>query len=226
MRKKRAVSAAVVAAVCLALAGCGLMGGSGTGSWDAGSNSIYVNRDMEVESAIVYTAPQANELYRPEELAAFAEEAVSAYNQARGAAAKARNGEGEAKLPAALKSSSLEGSTGKLVFEYGTPGDFVSFSQETGDNTHSVTALEVGKVSDLAAQGKLSGMSFVRPDGKEASSEEAARAKNGVAMLVEGAGTFYTQGKLAFISKGAGEITVKDEHTVVTGEGSYCIVFQ
>ncbi len=77
MRKKRAVSAAVVAAVCLALAGCGLMGGSGTGSWDAGSNSIYVNRDMEVESAIVYTAPQANELYRPEELAAFAEEAVT-----------------------------------------------------------------------------------------------------------------------------------------------------
>lgn len=225
MKKNGAVSGALLLAACLALAGCGRLGGS-SADWDTGVNSIHVTRAMEVESALVYTSAQENELYQPEGLASFAEEAVIAYNQARGAEARARNEEGRDRLPVALTSSSLEGSTGKLVFAYGTPGDFVGFSQETGDNTHTVTALEVGRAADLAAQGKLAGMTFVRPDGKDASPEEAAKSKNGVAVLVDGSGTICTEGKVAFLSKGTGELTMKDDHTVVTGEGNHCIVFQ
>ena len=225
MKKKKVGSAVLLLAACLALAGCGRMGGSST-EWDTGVNSIHVTRAMEVESALVYTSALQNELYQPEGLASFAEEAVIAYNQARGAEARAQNEEGKAKLPAALLTSGLEGSTGKLVFAYGTPEDFVSFSQETGDNTHTVKALAVGAVSDLSAQGRLSGMTFVRPDGKEASLEEAVKVRNGVAVLVDGAGTICTEGKIAFLSKGTGELAMKDDHTVVTGEGNHCIVFQ
>lgn len=226
MKKKNAVFAVFLLAACLVLAGCGKLGAGAAGSWDTSVNSIHVTRDMEVESALVYTSAQQNELYKPEELASFAEEAVSAYNQARGSEARARNAEGQTKLPAALKECSLEGSTGKLVFEYGTPGDLVTFAQETADNTHTVTALSVGKAADVAAEGRLAGISFVKPDGKAAAAEEAAKVKNGVAVLVSGSATICTEGKIAFLSQGTGEVTMKDDHTVVTGEGDHCIIFR
>ena len=226
MKKRNAVFAVFLLVAGLALAGCGKLGGGAAGSWDTSVNSIHVTRDMEVESALVYTSAQQNELYQPDELASFVEEAVSAYNQARGAEARGRNEEGLTRLPAALKECSLEGSTGKLVFEYGTPGDLVTFSQETGDNTHTVTAIFVGQAADAAAEGKLAGISFAKPDGKEATAEEAAKVKNGVAVLVSGSATICTEGKIAYISQGTGELTMKDDHTVVTGEGDHCIVFR
>lgn len=213
MKKRNAILAAYLLAVCLLLSGC--EGHSKEPVWAASDNSIYVSRAMEVESALVYTSQQFNDLYDEKELEAFAREEVTAYNEANG-------GEGQSPLPAALKSCRLEGRTGILVFHYGTPEDFVKFARETGDNTHTVTALTVGRVSDMADQ--LSGYTFTTTGGKSTSLEEAARQKDAVAVLVTGSAVICTEGKIACIA-GEGS-TVRNENTVETGEGNYCIIFK
>ena len=93
---------------------CGKLGGA---KWAADGNSIYVTKDLQVQSAMVFTAPEANELYSKEELAAEAGEWIRDYNVANGAEAISENTDGKAKLPVALKACSLEGQTGKLIFD-------------------------------------------------------------------------------------------------------------
>lgn len=39
---------------------CGRLGGT---KWAADQNSIYVTKDLQIQSAMVFTAPMANELY-------------------------------------------------------------------------------------------------------------------------------------------------------------------
>jgi len=214
MKKKCAVWMAAMTAGLL-LAGCGQQQPA---AWEAKENSIYVTRAMEVQSALVYRAEQPNELYSSEELAAFAGEAVAAYNEAQGAEAASSNEGRETKLPVALKSCSLEGETGTLVFEYADPGQFVTFSQETGDNTHSVTELAVAAVS----KDTLPDQELLKPDGKPADAEKAASTKDGRVVIVEGAATVYTEGKIDYVTAGVG---VTGSNVAVTPEGRSAIVF-
>ncbi len=109
--------------------------------------------DLSVQSAMVYTSEKENDLYSAEGLAEFAKEQIASYNEEQGAAAEAENTEGGEKLPAALVSSSLEGQTGRLVFAYNTPEDFVKFSEENGDDTHTVTSLVVFDTEERKASG-------------------------------------------------------------------------
>ncbi len=214
MKMNRAVWIAAMAAGLL-LAGCGQQQPT---AWEAKENSIYVTRTMEVQSALVYRAEQPNELYDSEELAAFAGEAIAAYNEAQGAEAAYSNEGRETKLPVALKSCSLEGETGTLVFEYAQPEQFVTFSQETGDNTHAVTELSVAAVS----KGNLPDQDMLKPDGKLADWEKAASTKNGRIVVVEGAATIYTEGKIDYVTAGVG---VTGSNIAVTPEGRSAIVF-
>lgn len=213
MKKRNAILAVCLLTAGLLLSGCEKH--SKEPVWAANDNSIYVSKAMEVESALVYTSEQFNDLYDEKELEAFAQEEITAYNEANG-------GEGQTPLPVELKSCRLEGRTGILVFHYGTPEDFVKFAQETGDNTHTVTALTVGKVSDVADQ--LSEYTFTTAGGKSASLEEAAKEKDAVAVLVTGAASICTEGKIAYVA-GEGS-TLRNENTVETGEGNYCIIFK
>ena len=73
---------------------------------------------------IFYTSDKPNELYTVEGLSSYVEEAVTSYNTEHGGAAAFENEKDQEKLPAALKSCSLEGQTGKLVFEYASADDF------------------------------------------------------------------------------------------------------
>lgn len=221
MRKKVSLLVALMLlAVCLA-AGCGQK--DGAGAWEAVENSVYVTRTMEVESAMVYTSAKGNELYSPEEMAAFAKEQIEAFNRAQGRAGSV-NKEGEEKLPVALKESTLEGQTGKLVFEYATPEDFVRFAKETGDDSHSIVSLSVSSVSE--AGDALSEYSMTTADGKAVSAEQAAKHGKYVALVFEGAGTVCTEGKIAYVSDGASPVTVKSSREAVTGEGKHCIIFK
>ena len=140
MKKKIAVLTASVLLAAVWTAGCFKSSGN---TWDGSENSIYVADDLSVQSAMVYTSEKDNELYSADGLAEFVREQIASYNEEQGAAAESENTDGSAKLPAALVSSSLEGKTGKLVFAYGTPEDFVRFSEENGDDTHTVTSLQV-----------------------------------------------------------------------------------
>ena len=118
MKKRKFAGLLVLGAVGFLMVSCG--GTGGAGKWAASENSIYVTKDMEVQSAMVFTSAEANELYSQEEMAAEAKEWVRDYNAANGAEAASENQDKKIKLPVALKSCTLEGQTGRLVFDYGT----------------------------------------------------------------------------------------------------------
>lgn len=218
MKKKRAV---LVLALGLMLAGCGQK--AATGTWNANTNSIYVNHAMEVQSALVYTSETENDTYNQEELKAFAEEAVVDYNTANGGAASSANSEGAAKLPVALKSCTLEGKTGTLVFEYATADDFVKFSGENSDNTHTVTAMAVKTVADAAGAGDFADVTFVNPSGKEVASDEVTKQTAYYAVMAEGAAVIQVEGQIAYMTEG---ISLRDSYTAVMPEGKNVIIFK
>lgn len=219
MKKKRA--AVLVLALGLMLAGCGQK--AKTGTWNANTNSIYVNHAMEVQSALVYTSETENDTYSQEELKAFAEEAVVDYNTANGGAAASANSEGAAKLPVALTSCILEGKTGTLVFQYATADDFVKFSEENGDNTHTVTAMAVKTVADAVAAGDFADVVFVNPSGKEVAADEVTKQTAYYAVMTEGAAVIQVEGQIAYMTEG---ISLRDSYTAVTPEGKNVIIFK
>ncbi len=217
MKKKYAVLAGAALLAGILITGCGQR--AGASGWEANDNSIYVSKGHEVESALIYTSEKNNDLYTQDGLTSFVKEKIAAYNAAQGAAEAAENTEGGEALPVALKSCKLEGQTGKLVLDYKTAEDFVKFAQESGDNTNTVTALSV---SDMAG-GLPEDIKFTTPDGKAVDTAEAAKLAGGHVVLVEGAATVYTEGKVAYVSEGA---TMKRENAVQTAEGRNCIVFK
>ena len=123
----------------------------------------------------------------------------------------------------ALKSCTLEGQTGTLVFTYGTPEDFAQFAQEYGDNTHSVTSLSVGPMTGIASQAGFGEARFLTAAGKEADAAEVTKQQEDGTIAIEGAATVYTEGKIKYVTDGC---TVRDEHCVSTPEGTSYIVFQ
>lgn len=219
MKKRRA--AALVLALGLLLAGCGQK--AKTGTWNANTNSIYVNHALEVASALVYTSENDNDTYNQDELKAYAEEAVVDYNTANGGAEASANSEGAAKLPVALKSCTLEGKTGTLVFEYGSAEDFVKFARETGDNTHTVTALAVSTVADALAAGTLNDVEFVNPSGKPVAQTDVTKQTGYYVVSVEGTAVIQVEGAVAFMTEG---VSLRDSYTAVTREGTNLIIFQ
>lgn len=217
MKKKYAVLAAAAVLAGMLITGCGQK--AAASGWEANENSIYVNKGLEVESALIYTSEKANDLYTQDGLASFVKEQIAVYNAAQGAAEAAENTEGGEALPVSLKSCTLEGQTGKLVLDYKTAEDFVKFAQETGDNTHTVTALSV---ADMAG-GLPEDLKFTTPDGKAADPAEVSKLTDAHVVVVEGAATVYTEGKVAYVSEG---VTMKRENAVQTAEGKNCIVFK
>lgn len=227
MKKRKAVLAGLV---CLALAGCGQK--IAADGWNASENSVYVTKDLAVESAMVYTAQKENDLYTQEGLSAYAQAAVASYNKEQGAGEAFENkAEGE-KLPVALKDCSLEGQTGTLVFEYGSAEDFVRFAEATGDNTHSITELYAGTPEALS--GELPDVNVQKADGKDAGfallgsegvpEEEAlSKLKGCQAVITEGAGTVYVEGSIVYTTPG---VTVKAENGAIMPKERACIFFK
>ena len=215
MKKKIAVLTAAVLFAAVCTAGCSRSSGQ---SWDGSENSIYVADDLSVQSAMVYTSEKENDLYSAEGLAEFAKEQIASYNEEQGAAAEAENTEGGEKLPVALEKSSLEGQTGTLVFAYGTPEDFVKFSEENGDDTHTVTSLMVCDTESA----KLPDLTYKTSAGKDADIQKAA-AKDSHMVLTEGSAQIYTEGKILYVTDG---VEVTGDHSAVTPEGTGCIIFK
>ncbi len=221
MKKRRFIGLLALGAAGFLMVSCGSLGGNG--KWAASENSIYVTKELEIQSAMVFTSAEANELYNQEELAEEARAWIQDYNVSEGAAAAAENHDGMNKLPVALKSFRLEGQTGALVFDYNTPEDFVKFAQAVGDDTHTVTSLSVGAAADVLTSGDYSG-TFTSMDGAVADLSEVTKQSKYKAVAVEGAGVVCLEGKVKYIS--AGDTVIRDEHTAVTGEGINYIIFQ
>ncbi|MGL5436807.1 MAG: hypothetical protein ACRDBO_15615 [Lachnospiraceae bacterium] len=217
MKKKRAAWLAV--ALGLMLTGCGQQAKSG--EWNSDTGSIYVNQAMEIQSSVVFTSQQDNDTYNQDELKAYAEEVVISYNSEHGGAAAAQNSEGAEKLPVALKSATLNGKTGKLIFEYKDGESLAGFAAETGDS--ALTVFSVMKVSDTLAAGGLADGTFVNKEGVAVSGEEVAKQSDYKAVTAEGAAIICTEGEIVYVTEG---VTLRDSHTAETPEGKNYIIFQ
>lgn len=222
MKKRKMVWFALAVAAGVGMAACGRLGGSG--KWNADKNSIYVMKSLEVRSVMVFTSAVANELYDQEELAQDTREWVQDYNKKNRSYEAGQGNKAKEKLPVALASCTLENGTGTLIFDYGTAEDFVRFSQEVGDNSHTVKALSVGIVEDMLSSEKMAGIRFFVPDGREADGKEVSRHAKYRVIAMEGAATLCTEGKVAYVS--SEDAVIQDDYTVTTGEGLHYIVFQ
>ncbi|MCD8122655.1 MAG: hypothetical protein LUE65_10545 [Clostridiales bacterium] len=203
----------VFAGILATVAGVALTGCVGQDSfiWDASENSIYVSDSLSVQSSLVYTSDQDNELYDADGLRAYVEEAVDAYNEAHSAA--------DGTLPVTLVSCSLDGRTGSLTFAYADAADYLSFAEETGDNTNTVTDLQVATVAD----GLPDHTSFQTASGKSTSVSDIEKRSEYRLVILEGSAAVFTEGKIAYVSEG---VQIRHDHAAVTPEGSSCIVFR
>ena len=203
---KKAKLAAAILTAGLALGACSGAGGS----FQPTENSIYVTADGQLSTATIEAV--SGESYTGEAFTAFVEQAVGTFNEEKGSASKARNEEGQAKLPAAVRSCTIEEGKASMILDYGDAQSVVDFSEESGI---PITSLTVGPVgSGLPALKKA--------DGSAADSGEAA-GSGGMMVEAEGAVTIQTEGKILYITDG---VTVVDDRTVRTPEGKSTVIFK
>lgn len=219
MKKRNKILLLALAAVLMT----GCKPGDKTSEISTASSRIYVSRERAISSSVVYTSETAGISYSQEELNTFAEAAVIAYNEAKGAGSSVRNTEGAAVLPVSLKSCTLEGQTGKLVFEYAGGDDLAAFSQATKDDSHTVTRLEVDTVANAEAAGRLTGAEFKKPDGSAAKLEDVVKQGEWSIVVLDGAATLQGQGAIAYVSDG---VELTDDFTAQLPEGTHSIIFK
>ena len=224
MKKKQAVLAFLGITTGILMSGCGQ---KATGEWKANENSIYVTREQEIQSALVYTSEQDNDLYDQEELEVFVKEAIEEE-------LTSLVGNGEIAVfseelqqnpPVTLSSCTLEGRTGTLIFDYASAEYYGKFAELTGDNTNDIRSLMVVSASDAKAAEVLGETGVVKANGKAAEVADVTKHEDYVVVTFEGAGTVCTEGKIMYISADS-DVTLRDDFTAVTGEGKHCIVFK
>lgn len=198
-------------AVLLLTAGLALGACTGAdGSFRPTENSIYVAADGQLSTATIEAV--SGEQYTGETFTAFVEQAVCTFNEEKGSMAKARNEEGQERLPAAVQSCTIEEGKASMILDYGDPQSVVDFSEENGI---PVTSLTVGPVAaELPALKKA--------DGSAADSGEAA-GSGGMMVEAEGAVTIQTEGKILYITDG---VTMVDDRTVRTPDGKSTVIFK
>lgn len=218
---KRAKLLLVAAATSLTLFGCqGGMGGiAKTSTFAPEVSSIFISQDSSVASAIVEEY-QASDRYNQDELKQEIEQVVITYNKAKGAAEAAENTDGNAKLPVALRSCTLTDQKAVAIFDYAGGNDLVTFAAETFDRANGAERLEVSKVSS----GFPTDINYLstKDQTKVDVSEISKQAELNV-VVVEGAVTLQTEGKILYITDG---VNLADEFRVVTPAGKSCIVFE
>lgn len=224
MKKKQAVLACLGILVAICVSGCEQ---KATGTWRADENSIYVNREQNVQSALVYTSDVENELYDQNELRNFVQAAID-----EKLTSLAGNGEIailtdelQQKPPVTLISCTLEGQTGTLIFDYADPEYYGVFAELTGDNTNTVRNLKVVNTAGEQAADVLPDVELKRANGKTVKAEDVLKQKDCTIVVFEGAGTICTEGKIRYIDSDS-DVKLKDDFTAVTGEGRHCIVFK
>lgn len=224
MKKKQATIAVLGIFAGLWISGCGK---DAVREWKANENSIYVNRQQNVQSALVYTSDTENDLYNTEELSAFVQTVID-----EELTSLAGNGEIavlteelQQKPPVTLVSCKLEGRTGTLVFDYAAPEYYGRFAELTGDNTNTIRNLRVMSTADEKAAAVLPDADLKKANGKPVKASDILKDKDAVIVVLEGAGTICTEGKIRY-TWSESDVTLRDDFTAVTGEGRHCIVFK
>lgn len=207
MKKKKAALAALIAAGMLT----GCLGRTGTNAQNAESSRIFVTGNGGLQTATVETYVQ-QDYYNADELKAYLEETATSYNQA--------NGEGAVKL----ESCTMEKGIARMVFQYNSSKDLVSFASLYEDKDNQVDSLSVSNFSEVSGQAESEGVEFLKAsDGKKAEKKALKGESHTIVVETKKPVTIQTEGKLLFVSK---NVVIKDQHTVETSEGKNYIIFK
>ncbi len=200
--------------VTTVLGGCGSSGGP---SLD--STSVYLGQDGSVASAVYEEFD--TDSYSLDELKAFVEDAVRAYNQETVGTAEAYMDKGKTPLDIAI--SSLEAKNGQAVLkmEYASAEDYIAFNQQD----EMLTQLASGTVDGAKAAGiDLSKVDLVSTDGKQ----ELTAAELGsdyFIVFAEGNAELMVEGKIAYASEGV-KLDGSSKAIIDSKEDISCIIYK
>ncbi|MFR5602092.1 MAG: hypothetical protein ACLTKI_07020 [Lachnospiraceae bacterium] len=205
----------LIAVLAMALmSGCAAFGG-GSAGFSPDADSIYVEKDQTVHSALVDTF-ENKEYYDQQSFQTFVEEAVSAFNTEMGT-------EGSETPSVKLESSQLENGTAQVIFQYASAADVLSFAKATGDDSMGLTDFAVDTVGDALVQGKVIDGAFYKPDGAAVSNETVTKQSSAVVITTEGTARIQTESKILYVTEG---VTVEADNAAVTPEGRSYIIFK
>jgi len=224
MRRKpmkfRKIGSLFFAAVCMMF----LLAGCSSVKFNPTETSIFVKKDGTVVSADIeefnnsqFDTPR----YYESELTAFIEEAVLAYNTETANKAFTRADQldnSKETLPVAIQQIKVEENMATLILDYAKASDYLAFNEDV----QMFEELIIGHVSD----GVSSGLDFAgmkNADGSDADVEKLKSNDKYSLVSVTGAGVVKVEGKVVYMSSG---VTLKDENTVVTTEGTSYIIFK
>ncbi len=219
IKKRRKIAAVILAALlALSLIGCG-----GSSKFSPTQTSIYIRKDRTVASAEVEEFDNSSfdvQRYDEEELLAFVEEIVINYNETESGLAYAYAKETKEDLPVSITSLSVSNGMATLILNYASADDYLAFCAEQSETT--IEDLIVGTVED----GNNSGLDYsgmVKADGTEVEVSKIASSTSMTLVMIIGSATVQVQGTVRYMSA---EVTLVEDDTVVTPEGTSYIIFK
>lgn len=217
---KGSITAALSLALALTVSLSGCAAFSGQKGFAPSESSALIRKDGSLQWASIETYNQGD--YSQDELAAFAKERISAFNEGLGKEAQSENQEGAEALPAAFVSASMSDGTACLITEYDKAERLVEFSREIGDDTMPFTSLQAGRIALLG--GDIAGTSFTDAKGNIIDGASVAADGEKLAVRAEGAGRIQIEGTVLYVSEGC---TLTGENLVDTAaEGTSYIVLK
>ena len=210
---------AVLAAFLSGFLICGCSGRSALSGFDPGQSSIYIKKDGSVSSASVEQTDQ--NYYSAEDLTAFVNERVEAYNSQAGGA------DGQT-APVQVASCTVEESQGgqtlTCILDYDSAETLMAFNQEIQNPEVAFTALVTDSVSALSKEEDFSQAVFLDAKGAAAEASKVTEKGDLRAVRIEGAGLVQTEGQIVYATQGC---EIQGKSLVQTpSEGVSYIVFQ
>ena len=211
--KKRVTGLLLIMTVVMTVfAGCGKI------KFEPETSSIYVKKDGTVISADMEPFEGSN--YSEDELKTYVENAVKAYNSAKGAPAEAYADEKDKDtvLPVKVNSLKVDKGTASLFLEYAGCGDYLTFTGTAGTEG-GIYRLELSTVGETTLEG-----TFKNAKGEDVTLDGVTKKDSNPVVIVEGPVTMQVEGTIQFVSTG---VTVDGKRTVTTPAGSVSyIVFK
>lgn len=224
------VKFAVLMSFVLLMTGC-----IGKVKFEPASGSIFLKKNGGITGASVDTFDKPE--YDVEELRAYVEEQVTAYNEGK-TGRSAAYAEGDEILPVSIQLCEANEQQVTLLLDYASGGDYLEFNralsvpreyfegmeefQDKG-NSRIPVSLFNGTLEEMAAAGYGMDGSFVKSkDGSSVSGETILSGKNNYVAIIEGDAVVQVEGKIIYTTD---NVTVSGDNGAVCESGgvSYII---
>ena len=191
-------------------------------------SSIYVDKDGTVFGADIESFDNSSfteERYKEEDLKAFVEDEVKAYNQEKAGISEAYEPEEKEKnddsepLPVSISSLTVEENTAKLILKYANCDDYLAFTK--ADDT--VTGILFANAAQ-ASEADLFPADLVDAKGQAVDTAKYAGSDKAFVVSVIGTTQLIVNGK---IIGATGSVEIVDDHTAnINSEEAVSILFK